>query len=178
MTGRTFLIQRYCSDMHPHVMGLRPFIVSGPCFDDWVVPGSLGRTGQHLLRRSIRSMLISLFPPGGVHQRQYQHAAAAEALLRERVIMALWSTDSPDCLSPNDRWSEAITQVKRELPFRHPISFPPDDGYWEIETAVSEYLSGMPSPAMAREYLIEDQMRLEAMDVPEFLRGRSQADVL
>lgn len=166
MPERSFLIQRYCSDMWPFVRGLRPFIVSGPSFDSWVVPGSLERMGQHVLRPAIKNMLVGLFPSGGIHRRHYQHEAAAEALLREGVVCALWSVDSRECLPVDDRWDESVRQVCREIPFRFPPSFSQGDGFWEMDSAVAEYLSGMQTFAMVREYLSEDRLALEALPVP------------
>lgn len=165
MAERTFLIQRYCADMHPQVRGQRPFLVTGPGFGQWVVPGSLERRGEHALRPQIRRMLIESFPSGGEHRRQYQHEAVAEVLLREGVVMALWSIDSPDCLPSELRWGESVAQLRRELPFITPGCIGPD-AFWEIVDSVSELLSGMPSPTMAREYVSEDRLALEAMDIP------------
>jgi hypothetical protein len=152
--------------MQPQVRGLRPFLVTGPGFEQWVIPGSLQKRGHHVLRPQVKRMLGELFPAGGIHRRHYQHMATAETLLREGVLLALWSVDSPECLAGPDRWDEAVQQLCRELPFRHPMSFATGDGFWEIDEAVSEYLSGMPSPAMAREYVSEDRLTLEAMPVP------------
>lgn len=170
MAERTFLIQRYCADMHPQVRGQRPFLVTGPGFEQWIVPGSLERKGEYVMRPQVRRTLTEAFPPGGEHQRQYQHEAAAEVLLREGVVMALWSIDSPDCLPPELRWDEAVRQLRRELPFGTaggPADRGTVDGFWEIADSVAELLSGMPSPAMAREYVSEDRLTLEAMAVPE-----------
>jgi hypothetical protein len=166
---RTFLIQRYCSDMHPHVRGLRPFLVTGPSFTSWIVPGSIDSHGQHVLRPQVKRTLIEAFPPGGPHQRAFQHEAAAEVLLREGVIQALWSVDSPECLPEDQRWSESLRQAVRELPLSAkgwPEANRTGDGFWEIAEAVDELLSGMPSPAMAREYVAEDHLRLEPVEPP------------
>ncbi len=157
MTERTFLIQRYASANWPQVKGLRPFIVSGPMFDGWIVPDSLQKTGRHVVRPSIRRTLERAFPEGTGPRLQYHHSAMAEVLLREHVLMALWSVDSVDCISLPGRWNESIEQVCREIPFC-------DDS---LSRSVEDLLSGMPSPSMAREYLSEDGLTLEPCPVPE-----------
>lgn len=168
MTERTFLIQRYCSDNWPQVRGHRPFIVTGPRFLEWIVPGSLEKKGQHVLSPRIKSMLRDLFPPGGIHRSSYQHQATAEALLREGILSALWSVDTGECLPEELRWEESIQQVARELPFktagwaRDCIEFT----FWGVSEAVEELLSGMQSPAMAREYVSEDKLTLVPVRVP------------
>lgn len=163
MAERSFLIQRYSADNWPQVRGERPFLVTGVGFEQWIVPGSLSRHGKHVLRPQIKRMLFDLLPPGGIHRRHYQHEAAAETLLRERVVAALWSVDSPDCLPIELRWDESVRQLCRELPFMTPS---PPRQFWEMADAVEELLSGMPSPAMAREYLSEDRLTLESLEPP------------
>ena len=111
-------------------------------------------------------MISELFPAGGIHRRHYQHEAASKVLLFEGVVSALWSVDSDECLPPSERWDESVLQVTREMPFRFPPSFSEGDGFWETDRAVAEYLSGMPSPAMAREYVSEDRLTLEPLVVP------------
>lgn len=157
MVERTFLIQRYCSGNWPQIRGIRPFIVSGPSFAEWVIDGSLERLGRHSLRGDIERTLNRAFPPGGMHRRCYQHRAASEMLLSEGVLCALWSIDSRECLPVDMRWMESIEQVSRELPFRHPSG----NSFWEIADSVRELISGMPSPAMAREYVSDDKLTLE-----------------
>lgn len=120
-----------------------------------------------MLRPNVRQVLIDAFPPGGIHRREYQHEAAAEVLLREGIVMALWSVTPPDCLPTELRWDEALRQVRRELPFRHaPLPVSIADAFWEIDQSVAEYLSGMPTAGMVREYVSEDGLALEAMRVP------------
>lgn len=168
MTERTFLIQRYCSDNWPQVRGLRPFIVTGPRFLDWIVPGSLEKKGQYVLRPQVRQILADLFPPGGLHQVHYQHQAAAEALLREGILSALWSIDSRECIPEPLRWSESIQQVVRELPFKTAgwAGAQELNQFWSIDASVEELLSGMQSPAMARDYVSEDKLTLEPVPIP------------
>jgi hypothetical protein len=157
MAERTFLIQRYCSDNWPQVRGLRPFIVTGPSFEAWVIPDSLERTGRHVLRRELRELITGIFPGEGFQPGHHFRAAVAESLLRENVLSALWSIDSVECLSVESRWESSITQVSRELPISQGIS---------MAAAIDELLSGMPTPAMAREYLSEDGLGLEATSIP------------
>ncbi len=166
MPERSFLIQRYCFDQWPHVLGHRPFIVSGPSLTQWVVPGSFERLGRWMLRPEIRTLLDSLFPQGGIHRRHYQRDAVSESMLREGVLQALWSVGSGECLPAEERWDESIRQVARELPFLYPESFSQGDGFWETADAVSELLSGIPSPEMARSYLSEDRLPLEPVVIP------------
>lgn len=162
MVERTFLIQRYCAGNWPQVRGVRPFITSGPHFLDWIVPGSLESRGQHVLRPAVRRMISNLFPSGGMHRMHYQHRAASEALLREGILMALWSIDSRECLSEESRWGESIEQVARELPFKtmHWVGGQVEHRFRNTCESVEELLSGMPGPAMIREYLSEDRLTL------------------
>ena len=167
-TERTFLIQRYCSDNWAHVRGERPFIAAGPHFMDWIVPGSLEKRRKYVLRPQIKQMLAGLFPTGGIHRTFYQHQAASEALLREGILVALWSVDSRECLPLEFRWDESIRQVARELPFKtagwanDQIEFK----FWTISDAVEELLSGMQSLAMVRDYVSEDKLTLEPTQIP------------
>lgn len=157
MPERTFLVQRYCSEAWPQVRGYRPFVVAGPRFESWIVPGSLGRLGRHLMVPGIRRLLRSSFPSGGIHRRHYQHATAAEVLLRESVLSTLWSIDSRECLGKEFRWIESIAQVAREIPFTDK---------WDLATSIEELLSGIPTAGMAREYVSEDRLTLEVTAIP------------
>jgi len=159
---RTFLVERYCSDMWPHVLGHRPFIVSGPRLNDWVVPGSLKRYGRHVLQHSVRRIIAECFPSGGIHRDHYQHRAVSETMLREGVLVALWADTQRECLPVEYRWNESIDQVARELPFNGP-----NDQRWVIVESVDEYLSGIPSPSMIHDYVSEDSLSLSPVRIPE-----------
>lgn len=168
MIERTFLIERYCSGMWPQVTGLRPFIVAGPRLFDWVIQGSLQEHGRHLLKKIVLKTLFEVFPQGGPDVSMYQHRATAEAMLREGILSALWAVEQKGCRPMDNRWDESIDQVAREMPFKHPSSFaPPGIEHWNIWESVAEYLSGIPTPAMARDYVSEDMVVLEAVSVPE-----------
>ena len=161
MSDRTFLIQRYASGNWPQIKGHVPFIASGPGFMAWVDPGSLDRRGCHALRPGIRNMLRSSFPAGSHHQHMYQAQAAAEVLLGEGVLSALWSIDSNECLPPELRWEVSVREVVGCI-----SCLAPDLRHVPLHESIAECISGMASPAMHRAYLSEDGLGLEPVAIP------------
>lgn len=160
--SREFLLQRYCADNWPQLRGERPWIVAGPRLMEWVVPGSLERSGSHILRHEIRLLLHGMLPSGGIHRHLYQHRAAGEIMLRERVVDALWINTH---VSRDDSmWDMSISQVCRELPLWW-STFPGQTPV-PISTAVSDYLAGIPTAAMIRDYISEDDLDLEVLVPP------------
>lgn len=156
MPERDFLIERYCSANWVHVLGQRPFIAAGPSFMTWIVPDSLDKLGRHIMRPSIRNLLRDIFPVSTAAAREYQQHVIAEVLLREGVLVALWSRMGEQNVSRSIKWQESIDQLVREIPMGMPV-----------HEAIEELLSGMQSPSMVREYLSEDGIALDSAHIPE-----------
>lgn len=156
MAGRKFLIERYCSENWPQVLGRRPFIASGPRFLDWIDPASVGGY-EYRLRRSIKALLTREFPvTSSEHRRRYLHSAACRLMLSEGVLCALWVANGPQSIPTELRWSESIVEMERTLAIdKGPVP------YWTVPNAIEELISGMPSPAMTRAYVAEDSLVLE-----------------
>lgn len=160
--SRDFLIQRYCSDSHPQVRGLRPFVATGSRFMEWALAGSLQRLGQWAFRPELYSGLSRAFPPAAPSVPE-DRAIVAEFLLQEGIVEALWSVDSPECLPVDLRWKASLEQVTDEIPFLRADSTlgrimggPYDMALWTIEL-----LSGLSGPEHFRSYVSEDGLILE-----------------
>jgi hypothetical protein len=132
------------------VMGELPFLVTGPNFKSIVVPGSLA---QHLEYRFIQPFVLLLRDLEDIGDPLLQREAAAEFLLTEGFVQALWSVDPTTVCSPELRWKVANDQLAREIPRA-----------WPIARSVVELLSGMSAPEYRRSYVSEDGLRLEAME--------------
>ena len=111
MLGRTFIIQRYCRDNWPMLMGRFPMITSGPNFTSWSSQGER----EHKLRPSIKRILSASFPsPQGEHMRRYQLRAIAEVMLTEKVLDALWVTEPPmGTPREQDRWQLSLSEIEK-----------------------------------------------------------------
>jgi hypothetical protein len=147
---RTFIIQRYSGENWPMVMGELPFLVTGPKFKSVVIPGSLA---QHLEYRFTQPFVLLLRDLEDIADPLLQREVAAEFLLSEGFLQALWSVTPSTAVEPELRWPVAIAQLAREIP-----------SAWPIARSVIELLSGMPSPEHARSYVSEDGLTLLAME--------------
>lgn len=110
---REFIIQRYATGLWPAVRGLRPFVVTGPSFMSWVIPGSLASAGRWLLRPAALTGISGAFPVGRTHRGDL--LVVAEVLLRDGIVDAFWSTDSLHCLPLEQRWDVALDEVAAEV---------------------------------------------------------------
>lgn len=150
MSDRTFLIQRYCQENWKQVRGERPFIVTGPQFRAYTTTKALNG-----YEWEFKQTFIDDIKAAGESHDQLSREIIAELLLREGIVQALWSVDSPNVLAEDDRWRASIEQVAREIPDAGPLPL------WVIEL-----LSGMPDPAHIRSYLSDDNLRLEPVPIP------------
>lgn len=148
---RDFLIQRYSCANWDAVRGLVPFVVTGPAFERYTVPGSLDRVGEH---RMTPTFLATIGQVMGGEDHTWRDVVA-EWLLAEGILQALWSVDSRECLPPEARWVASVAQVAREIPADSPV----------VEGVV-ELLSGVSDPGHYRSYVSEDSLTLEPCPVP------------
>lgn len=153
MAERTFLIHRYSMSNWDQVSGLKPFIAAGPKFRAYTTTQTL--TGfQWEFRKSLLDDIGSLGPSAD----QFGREVIAELLLREGILIAMWSINSGVCRPEAERWKASIEQVAAEIPPLDPIS-----------ESVRELLSGMSEPSHYRNYVSEDELTLEAVAVPDEL---------
>lgn len=150
MAERTFLIQRYCPANWSFVKGERPFIATGPRFRDYTTTRTLTEY-EWKFRQSFIDDIGSI----GSDPSELNREIVAELLLREGIVQALWSVDSPNVLPPERRWRASIEQLAREIPCHSPLNL------WVIEL-----LSGMSDPSHFNSYVSEDALRLEPVPIP------------
>lgn len=153
MAERTFLIHRYSMSNWDHVSGLRPFIATGPKFKAYTTTQALTEF-QWKFKKSFLDDISSLGP----HADRLSREVVAELLLREGIVVALWSIDSAQCLPETERWDASIKQVANEIP--------PDD---PLYLSVMELLSGLGEASHFRSYVSEDELTLEPVSVPDEL---------
>ena len=146
-----YIIQRYSVTNHDAIRGLVPFLATGPAFLGHVRPRSLGLFGEHRMSSAFLSTIRTVLGGLGGDWRD----VAAEWLLREGVVQALWSVDGGSCLLPELRWEASVLGLVRELP---------RDG--EVVEAVIDLLAGLSGPEHHRSYLSEDGLVLEPCPVP------------
>ena len=154
---RDFLIQRYSDGNWDYVLGFRPFIVTGPNFKSWAIPGSLEKHREWRFRVELRFALSKCFPEGLPYANWFWQDAIAEFLLREGIVQALWSVDAPAPVPEPDRWDLSVNEVARQIHYALGVS---------ISESTIELLSGMGGPEHYRAMLAEDSMKLEPVVIP------------
>lgn len=147
-TERTFLIQRYATSNWPQVKGDVPFLATGPLFSNYGY--GLERFNEWRFAGELERQFQDAYGEFGQDEGRYY---AAWALLDTGIVQALWAGHSP--IPDGERWSVAVDQLAREIPSDTPIG-----------ESVIEYLSGLSAPGHFRSYVSEDQISLDAMEVP------------
>lgn len=144
---REFLIQRYSTCNWGAIRGFEAFMASGPRFMEVAIPGSLERN----LEWRFSPQFVQAFDELTlIRENSYAREIAAELLLTEGYVQALWATGMPDCVEPSMRWQASIDQLSGVLPSDVAV---PD--------AVIEFMSGIGAPEDSRRYLAEDGIGLE-----------------
>lgn len=159
--AREFIIQRYASTTWPMLRGERPFIVTGPSFKSWVVPGSLSRIGMWMVRPEILASVRNVFPMGRVHRDDL--LALADMLLLDGVVQALWAVNGRDYAAVADHMQAARLEVVAETMGRFKGEVCES---FDMTNEMSWGLATMPGPEIPRSLTSEDGIILEAMPVP------------
>lgn len=145
-----YLIQKYSVSNWDAVSGRVPFVATGPRFQEFAIPGSLERFGEH---RFVSGLRLAMEAHLGGLQTDWRDVAA-EWLLEMGIVQAIWSVDGGECVPEELRWAASVAQVAREIP------------KGEVVPAVIDLLSGLGDPAHFRAYVAEDGLTLEPCPSP------------
>jgi len=151
LTENDFMIQRYVRGNWPAIRGYEPFIVTGPSFKRWVMPGSLELFPEYRFVPELL-MILSTMDSGGP---DLARESIAEFLLSEGICKAIWAVNVQTVVPESLRWRASIEQLSEEIPKASPVS------EWTIEL-----LSGLSDESYYRNYLSESGIVLETIIPP------------
>jgi hypothetical protein len=86
---------------------------------------------------------------------QLSREIAAEFLLREGVVTALWASNGDRPIGASERWAVSIREVAGQIPIDTPLT-----------ESIVELLSGMSDPGHYVSYISESGIELESMVIP------------
>lgn len=145
-----FLIERFCRSNWPFIRGERPFLAAGPKFRAYTTTQAL--TGYEW---QFRQPFIDDLKTIGETGDRLSREVAAELLLREGIVQALWAVNGGRTLPEEGRWAASVAQLADEIPAAAPLHS------WVIEL-----LSGIAEPSHYRSYLSETGIELVALEPP------------
>lgn len=145
-----FLIQKFSSSNWPAIRGEVPFVVTGPRFTAFTKTQRL-EGYEWKFRASFFADLESI----GKATDELSREIAAELLLREGIVDAVWADNGENAVPLVARWSASIAQVAAEIPSDQ-----------DLAIGVIELLSGLGDLAHVRSYLLDTGLDLVAVVPP------------
>lgn len=147
----SLILQKYTAVNWPMLRGVRPFIAAGPRFIEYTTTKTL--TGTEW--RFKRAFLDELKHVGESADR-LSREVAAELLLRDGILAAIWAENGREALPEELRWNAAIAQLADEITA---------DG--SLQSWLIEMLSGVPEASYYPAFFSDTELRFVTGRVPD-----------